>query len=74
MTAVKIVFQFFVSISLVLFIQVCQDLPREPGARMVFERDDHDFGEIEEGVVLTHTFEFTNTGEDTLEIAKVLSS
>ena len=74
MTGMKIVFQLFVFISLILFIQVCQDVPREQGARLVFEEENYDFGEIEQGVVLTHVFNFENIGEDTLKISRVLSS
>ena len=70
----KIVFQMFVFISLILFIQVCQDVPGESGARLVFEEENYDFGEIEQGVVLTHVFNFENIGEDTLKISRVLSS
>ena len=74
MSGIKIVILSFVFISLILFIQVCQDVPREPGARLVFEEENYDFGEIEQGVLLTHTFSFENIGEDTLKISKVLTS
>ena len=74
MTGMKIVFQLFVFISLILIIQVCQNLPREPGARLVFEEEKYDFGKVEQGVVLTHIFDFENIGEDTLKISRVRSS
>jgi hypothetical protein len=45
-----------------------------PGAEMVFDKVAHDFGQIEQGDVVTHVFNFENIGGDTLEIAKVLSS
>ena len=74
MSGIKVVILSFVFISLILFIQVCQDLPREPGARLVFEEEKYDFGKVEQGVVLTHVFDFENIGEDTLKISRVLSS
>lgn len=33
-----------------------------------FTSDEHDFGVIEEGAKLTHTFEFTNSGKDTIHL------
>lgn len=74
MPGIKIVILMFVFISLILFMQVCRDISREPGARLVFEEENYDFGEIEQGVVLTHVFNFKNIGEDTLKISRVHSS
>jgi hypothetical protein len=61
-------------IFLILVFVQCQDVPRKPGAEMVFDKVAHDFGQIEQGDVVTHVFNFENIGGDTLEIAKVLSS
>jgi len=61
-------------IFLILVFVRCQDEPRMPGAEMVFDKEAHDFGQIEQGKVVTHVFNFENIGADTLEIAKVLSS
>ena len=58
---------------ILVFIQ-CQEVPRKPGAEMVFDKKSHDFGRIEQGKVVSHVFNFENIGADTLEIAKVLSS
>ncbi len=74
MTGIKIVIPSFVFIFLILFMPGCRDIPREPGARLVFEEENYDFGKIEQGVVLTHVFSFENIGEDTLKISRVHSS
>lgn len=71
MSGTKIIILLFVCISLILFMLSCSDIPREPGARLVFEEEIYEFGEIEEGVVLTHVFNFKNTGADTLKISRV---
>jgi hypothetical protein len=52
----------------------CQDVARKPGAEIVFDEINHDFGQIEQGTVVTHIFNFENIGADTLKIARVLSS
>lgn len=41
---------------------------------MSFEAQTHDFGTIEEGVIASYEFEFTNTGDQPIEIAKVQAS
>ena len=74
MPGIKIIVLLFVFISLILFMPGCGDIPREPGARLVFEEENYDFGEIEQGIVLTHVFNFKNIGEDTLKISRVHSS
>ena len=43
------------------------------GPRMTFIESTHDFGEIVTGEVVEHVFVFTNSGDDTLEIANVYS-
>jgi hypothetical protein len=58
MSGIKIVILLFVYISLILFMQNCRDIPREPGARLVFEEENYAFGEI----------------EDTLKISRVHST
>ena len=41
------------------------------GPRLTVDSIRYDFGEISEGDVVEHVFVFTNTGDDTLEIANV---
>ncbi len=43
-------------------------------ARMVFEENNFDFGEVEEGTVVTHTYRFTNTGKIPLLISGASST
>ena len=41
---------------------------------IAFKDEVHDFGEVLQGVELEHTFEFTNSGTEDLEITKVSTS
>ena len=41
------------------------------GPKMVLKEQDFDFGEVEQGEVITHTFNVLNQGEETLKIEKV---
>lgn len=45
-----------------------------PEPKMEFEEVIWDFGRITEGEVVTHTFNFTNTGNETLVITKCTAS
>lgn len=38
---------------------------------MTFEKETHEFGDIEEGTIATYEFEFTNTGDQPIEITRV---
>ncbi len=44
------------------------------GAKIKFEKSQHDFGIIKEGVVVDHVFKFSNIGKKPLEIKDVRSS
>ena len=44
------------------------------GAMIKFAEEEFDFGNLEEGQVVDHTFEFANAGTDTLIIAQVRAS
>lgn len=46
----------------------------QAGAKIEFVADSHDFGEIEEGSVVSHVFTFKNSGDAALEIKKVKGS
>ncbi|MEO1655747.1 MAG: DUF1573 domain-containing protein, partial [Bacteroidota bacterium] len=41
---------------------------------MDFDKETHDFGNIDEGTVATYEFEFTNTGDQPIEISSVKAS
>lgn len=45
-----------------------------PFAAFKFEETEHDFGDIKDGDVVTHTFKFTNTGEAPLIIKSANAS
>jgi len=51
-----------------------QDSANSSNAKIVFEKESYDFGEVSNDTVLTHVFEFKNTGTDTLFIASVRGS
>ncbi len=51
-----------------------QTIQREPGARLVLEEENYDYGDVAEGEVVTHNFKFTSGGSDTLVIKKVGTS
>jgi hypothetical protein len=40
---------------------------------MLFDQDEHDFGTITEGEIVTHIFTYTNTGEGPLSITDIES-
>ncbi len=53
------------------------DAPEKPVARQPkihFDQPDYDFGEVEAGDEIEHTFVFENTGDDPLSIEEVLTS
>lgn len=43
-------------------------------ARIAFEEETYDFGEVDEGAVVEHTFRFTNTGKAPLLISSARST
>lgn len=43
-------------------------------AKIVMMEDEHDFGKIEKGIPVSHTFEFENIGDAPLLISKVKTS
>jgi hypothetical protein len=38
---------------------------------IVFKEVMHDFGNVEEGIKVSHNFQFSNSGDDTLRIKRV---
>lgn len=47
---------------------------QEAGAKIEFKKDTHEFGEIDQGESVSVDFEFTNTGNEPLEILDVKTS
>lgn len=74
----------FISLSFIMFllfgsiIAQNQTKPAKPlkgrGAVIEFNGTSHDFGPIDEGVMATHEFEFTNTGDSNLLLLNVQAS
>jgi hypothetical protein len=52
-------------------IQPDGSAPIKPGARITFEKESHDFGQVSGGTKNVYEFEFTNTGDAVLSIRKV---
>ncbi len=44
------------------------------GAKIKFEEESYDFGEIKQGDRVSHTFIFTNTGDEVLILKRVRGS
>ena len=44
------------------------------GPKITFAEDTHDFGDIEQGTKVSHTFEFENAGTDPLILSNVLTT
>lgn len=51
-----------------------RDSKTQAYAVMEFEEKEHDFGTVEEGEVVEHTFEFTNTGDAPLIVSNASAS
>ena len=73
MRKVRIWHLLIVSVFTLLFLQSCWLNCRdtEEGPIMVLEENSYSFGEIEEGTVVVHVFNFKNCGSDTLIIRRV---
>jgi len=63
--------------SLMILLQenlISQNSSNKPNAKIVFEEDEFDFGEVKSDSLLTHIFKFNNPGTDTLFIKSVKGS
>jgi len=69
----RISFVLIMSILTIIFFQHCYLKCQETGegALLVLGEEAFNFGEVEEGIVLTHVFKFQNCGTDTLRIKRV---
>ena len=63
----------FAFVFLLAFIQVAV-MAQTKGPVIAFKEVYFDFGDIKQGVVVEHVFQFTNTGDSTLLIQKAYSS
>jgi hypothetical protein len=64
---------YFLGVSICLLL-VSGSVYAGQAPRIHFKQDTWDFGPTKQGKNLTHTFIFTNSGEETLKIVKVLTS
>lgn len=64
----------FILLTLSLGCSQAQEDKGVNGPLMTFEQDEYDFGVVRGDTVISHVFAFTNTGKDTLYIAKVGAS
>ncbi len=53
---------------------ISQNSSNKPNAKIVFEEEEFDFGEVKSDSLLTHIFKFENPGTDTLFIKSVKGS
>jgi hypothetical protein len=69
----RISFALAISFLTIVFFQYCYMKCEETveGPLLVLDEVSFDFGEAEEGAVLTHVFNFNNCGNDTLRIKRV---
>ena len=58
----------------VAFAQDKASAEKKDGPVITFDEPSHDFGDIEEGVVVNHKFKFKNTGNQPLILANVITS
>ncbi|MFQ6069412.1 MAG: DUF1573 domain-containing protein [Candidatus Aminicenantales bacterium] len=63
-----------VLLSMVSVLLMALMLLAEKGPRIEFKETSFNFGQVEQGRILTHVFKFTNAGDETLVIEKVRSS
>lgn len=54
--------------------KLSQEKPEGPLPEISFQEEEHDFGTINEGDVVEHTFAFTNTGDKPLVISNASAS
>lgn len=70
----------FISVIVVILVLLLQanlfgqDSNGTSNVKIVFEEETFDFGEVSSDTVLTHVFEFENSGTDTLFIRSVRGS
>lgn len=72
---VYLVFVLFVPLSISLYLTAASDLTASEGtAKILFEKDYHDFGTVSQGSRLEYSFRYTNDGNKPLVIESVQPS
>ena len=56
------------------YAQEDQAVEATDGPQITFAEDTHDFGDIEQGTKVSHTFEFENVGTEPLILSNVLTT
>lgn len=69
----KKLFILMLGLCLALTVQA-QEQEKKNGPKIVFEEKEHNFGDINQGDVVTHTFTFVNEGNEPLVLSNVLTS
>ena len=54
-----------------IFFSVAAAFAQTSGPLLVWEKSTHDFGTVQEGAVVSHTFQFTNKGKEPLILTAV---
>jgi hypothetical protein len=62
------------TLGIVFSMSIFAQTPAAKGSVMSFETKSFDFGDVKQGQKVTHTFQYKNTGTDTLKISNVVSS
>ncbi|MBI5183543.1 MAG: DUF1573 domain-containing protein [Nitrospinae bacterium] len=74
MKGVKVLFLTLI-ISLLLLLSIDNSIMlADTGAKIRCEEESYDFGEIKQGDKVSHTFTFTNTGDEVLVLKSVRGS
>ena len=68
----KLTTLFTVVLMMVQFAVIAQD--DQNGPKIKFDEEKHDFGNVEQGKKVSHTFTFKNTGNEPLVLSNVLST
>jgi hypothetical protein len=64
---------FVIALLLIVPLSILAQDTRD-GARMIFDKTTHDFGNVAQGDTVSHTFRFRNTGNQPLVISNVLTT
>ena len=74
MKKARVLLLTFIISLLLLSLYNSSTLLADTGAKIKFEGESYDFGEIKQGDRVSHTFTFTNTGDEVLMLKSVRGS